>query len=132
MGISKVFSLAVDNASANDVAVSYLKGRMEDWNAHPMKGEYLHVRCCAHILNLVVNDGLNSKDLHASINKIRNDVRFVRASPGRLDRFKNVIKECRIQDNSTVELDVSTRWNSTYLMHVSALKFQKAFKRLGE
>lgn len=131
-GISKVFSLTVDNASGNDVAVSYLKGRMEDWNAHPMKGEYLHVRCCAHILNLVVNDGLNSKDLHASINKIRNVVRFVRASPGRLERFKNVIKECRIQDNSTVQLDVSTRWNSTYLMLVSALKFQKAFKRLGE
>lgn len=129
-GISKVFTITVDNASSNDVAISYLKGRMEDWNAHPLKGEHLHVRCCAHILNLVVNDGL--KELHASINKIRNAVRFVRASPGRMDRFRTFIKDCRIQENCTVQLDVPTRWNSTYLMLESALKFQKAFKRLGE
>nr|KYP36927.1 Putative AC9 transposase [Cajanus cajan] len=60
-------------------AISYLKVRIKDWNVHPLKGEYLHVRCCAHILNLVVNNGL--KDLHVSINKIRNVVRFVRVSP---------------------------------------------------
>ena len=129
-GISRVFTMTVDNASSNDVAISYLKSRMEDWNSHPLKGEYLHVRCCAHILNLVVNDGL--KDMHDSISKIRNAVRYVRASPGRMDRFKSMIKEARIQEKCTVQLDVPTRWNSTFLMLESALKFQKAFKRLGE
>ena len=54
-GIFRVFSITVDNASSNDVALSYLKNRMEDWNSHPLRGEFLHVRCCAHILNLVVN-----------------------------------------------------------------------------
>ncbi|XP_072060335.1 zinc finger BED domain-containing protein RICESLEEPER 2-like [Arachis hypogaea] len=129
-GISRVFSITVDNASSNDVAICYLKGRMEDWNSHPLKGEHLHVRCCAHILNLVVNDGL--KDMHSSISKIRNAVRYVRASPSRMDRFKSCIKEARIQDCSCVQLDVPTRWNSTYIMLDSALKFQKAFKRLSE
>ncbi|XP_020961353.1 zinc finger BED domain-containing protein RICESLEEPER 2-like isoform X2 [Arachis ipaensis] len=103
---------------------------MEDWNSHPLKGEHLHVRCCAHILNLVVNDGL--KDMHSSISKIRNAVRYVRASPSRMDRFKSCIKEARIQDCSCVQLDVPTRWNSTYIMLDSALKFQKTFKRLSE
>ncbi|XP_061358176.1 zinc finger BED domain-containing protein RICESLEEPER 2-like [Gastrolobium bilobum] len=119
-----------DKQGSNDLAIAYLKARMEDWNAHPLKGEYLHVRCCAHILNLVVNDGL--KELHASITKIRNAVRFVRASPSRMDRFKTCIKDCRIQEGGIVQLDVPTRWNSTYIMLESALKFQKAFKRLGE
>lgn len=56
----------------------------------------------------------------------------MRGSPGRMDRFKTFIKDCRIQDKSTVQLDSPTRWNSTYLMLESACKFQKAFKRLGE
>jgi len=59
-------------------------------------------------------------------------VRYVRASPSCMDRFKSVIKDCRIQESCTVQLDVPTRWNSTFLMLESALKFQKAFKRLGE
>ncbi|KAE8727288.1 hypothetical protein F3Y22_tig00005566pilonHSYRG00018 [Hibiscus syriacus] len=120
----------IDNASSNDVAISYLKSRMEDWNTHPLKGEHMHVRCCAHILNLVVQDGL--KEWNSSISKIMNAVRYVRASPGRMDKFRRCIKEARLLDKSIVQLDVPTRWNSTYLMLESALKFQKAFKRLGE
>nr|XP_025626970.1 zinc finger BED domain-containing protein RICESLEEPER 2-like [Arachis hypogaea] len=70
--------------------------------------------------------------MHESILKIRNAVRHVRASPGRTERFKTMIKEARILEKGTVHLDVPTRWNSTFLMLESALKFQKAFKRLGE
>ena len=128
--ICNVFTITVDNASSNDFTITYLKNTMNDWNSHPLKGEYMHVRCCAHILNLVVQDGL--EDYHSSISKIRNAVRYVRASPGRMDRFKTCIKEVRLQEKSIVQLDVSTRWNSTYIMLESALKVQKAFKRLSE
>ncbi|XP_019450681.1 PREDICTED: zinc finger BED domain-containing protein RICESLEEPER 2-like [Lupinus angustifolius] len=103
---------------------------MEDWNSHPLKGEHFQVRCCVHIINPVVTDGL--KDLHDSISKIRSAVRYVRASPSRLDRFKIYIKETRMQDVRYVQLDVPTRWNSTYTMLENAIKFQKGFKRLGE
>ncbi|KAE8683985.1 hypothetical protein F3Y22_tig00111164pilonHSYRG00067 [Hibiscus syriacus] len=120
----------VDNASSNDVAISYLKSRMEDWNTYPLKGEHMHVRCCAHILNLVVQDGL--KEWNSSISKIRNAIRYVRASPGHMDKFRRCIKEARLRDKSIVQLDVPTRWNSTYLMLESSLKFQKEFKRLEE
>ncbi|KAF7820677.1 zinc finger BED domain-containing protein RICESLEEPER 2-like [Senna tora] len=83
---------------------------------------------CAHILNLVVNDGL--KDLHNSISAIRNVVRYVRSSPARLQRFKDLVQKEKIDCNALVCLDIVTRWNSTYLMLEHALKFQKVFDRM--
>lgn len=64
-GIFRVFTVIVDNASCNDISLSYLKVSMKDWNVHPLKGEYLHVKCCTHILNLIVSYGL--KDINDSI-----------------------------------------------------------------
>ena len=86
------------------------------------------MRCCCHIINLVVGDGL--KDLHSSICSIRNAVRYVRSSATRLRRFKECAKEENIQSKALLSLDVPTRWNSTYLMLEAALKFKKAFTRL--
>jgi len=75
--IDKVFTITVDNASSNDLAISDLKNIIFDCNSHPLKGEHLHVRCCAHILNLVVGDGLKLKAMHSSISKIRSVARYV-------------------------------------------------------
>ncbi|KAF7841566.1 zinc finger BED domain-containing protein RICESLEEPER 1-like [Senna tora] len=129
-GIEKVFSITVDNASSNDTAVAYLKKRLKNWNGLVCDGDYLHVRCCAHILNLVVNDGL--KDLHNSIPAIRNAVRYVRSSPARLQRFKDLVQKEKIDCKALVCLDIMTRWNSTYLMLEHALKFQKVFDRMED
>ena len=74
-GIEKVFTITVDNATANDVAVSILKRRVNGWEGSVLNGEYMHVRCCAHILNLIVSDGL--KELHQSIFSIRATVRYI-------------------------------------------------------
>ncbi|XP_028772962.1 zinc finger BED domain-containing protein RICESLEEPER 2-like [Neltuma alba] len=93
-------------------------------------GDYLHLRCSAHILNLVVNDGL--KELKNSFDSIRNAVKYVRSSPARLQKFKNIAELEKVDTTSLVCLDVNTRWNSTYLMLESALKFQKAFERLED
>lgn len=58
-GISeKLFSLAMDNASANTVSVERLKKLLPNL---PSKGDLFHVRCCCHILNLVFQDGLKVK-----------------------------------------------------------------------
>ncbi|KAI4297878.1 hypothetical protein L6164_037739 [Bauhinia variegata] len=120
----------VDNASSNDVAISYLKKRIKSLNGLVLDGELLHVRCCAHILNLIVNDGL--KDMQDSIFSIRNVVRFVRSSPSRLAKFNDCVNFASLPSKGFVCIDVPTRWNSTYLMLEAALRFQAAFEKLED
>ncbi|CAH1441144.1 unnamed protein product [Lactuca virosa] len=54
----KLFSMVLDNASANDAMVRTLRGWICDRSAIPLNGKLFHVRCSAHILNLVVQDRL--------------------------------------------------------------------------
>ena len=51
----------------------------------------MHVRCCAHILNLIVVSGLG--ELHASVTAIRNAVKYVRSSSMRLRIFKQCAEQ---------------------------------------
>ena len=128
-GITKVVAITVDNASSNSVALNVVKEFLcEKKDGLLLKGELLHMRCCAHILNLIVSDGL--KELNESISSIRNAVRYVRSSPARLKRFKEACKDVNIESRALLCLDVVTRWNSTYMMLEAALKFKKAFKNL--
>ncbi|KAL0541492.1 hypothetical protein IC582_021537 [Cucumis melo] len=129
-GIDKIFTITIDNASSNDVAISYVKRRLKSWKSIVLDGELLHMRCYAHIINLIVNDGL--KDMHDSIASVHNVVRYVRSSPKRMAKFKACVKQEKIQCKALVCLDVATRWNSTYLMLEHAIKFEKAFKILEE
>jgi len=52
--IDKLLTVTVDNASSNSVTISYLKNVMKDWSTNILSNEHLHVRCCAHIVNLIV------------------------------------------------------------------------------
>ncbi|KAK2633714.1 hypothetical protein Ddye_028506 [Dipteronia dyeriana] len=130
--IDRVFTITVDNASANDVAIKYVKNKLSNWVADGiiLECEFFYVRCCAHILNPIVTEGL--KDLRESIISIRNGVRYVRSSPSRLYKIKKCDEHEKIECKGNVILDVCTRWNFTYLMLGSDLKFQKAFERLEE
>ncbi len=128
--LDNVFTITVDNASSNDTAIAYLKRKLKDRSSTVLGCDFIHMRCVAHILNLVVQDGLKESDL--TISKIREAVRFVRASPQRLNTFKECVKHEKIGSKSHLCLDVVTRWNSTYLMLETAVKFQKAFERLEE
>jgi hypothetical protein len=131
-GIESIFTITVNNASSNDVAIEYMRRRLKDRDSTILGGEYLHMRCAAHILNLVVTEGL--KELNDAITKIRNAVRYVRSSPARMARFKECVELERkfIQCKQMVCLDVPTRWNSTYLMLSIAEKYQRAFERMGD
>ncbi|KAL5544003.1 hypothetical protein UlMin_007787 [Ulmus minor] len=128
-GIDKVFCVTVDNASSNDVALKRLKSSLQE-NNHGLvlNGEMFHMRCCAHILNLVVCDGL--KEINHAISSIRNAVRYPMSSTERLKRFKESCKEANIESRDLLCLDVSTQWDSTYLMLERVLKFKKAFEIL--
>ena len=105
--IDKILSVTIDNASSNDTAIKYLKRRTRDWKSTILKNEFLHVRCSAHIVNLIVGKGL--KDLNKSILKIRNAVRYARSSPSRLITFKKSTEKVKITHKKSVFLDVPTR-----------------------
>ncbi|CAF1924755.1 unnamed protein product, partial [Brassica napus] len=130
-GIEKVFSITLDNASNNDKAISILKDRLLQKNndALMMNGEFMHIRCCAHILNLIANEGLD--DISKSIISVRHAVKYVRSSTSRLESFKRWVEVEKITRGSVV-LDCVTRWNSTYLMLRSTLKYQTAFERMAD
>ncbi|KAL4349929.1 hypothetical protein AHAS_Ahas10G0091100 [Arachis hypogaea] len=104
--LNKILSLTVDNASSNDVGVMYLKKRLISWKSSVLNGEYLHMRCCEHILNLIVKDGL--KEIDNSVTKIRDAVKYVRSSNSRLTRFKACIAQENIPHKSLVCIDVET------------------------
>ncbi|KAM6564201.1 hypothetical protein CsatB_030096 [Cannabis sativa] len=128
-GIHKIFTITVDNASTNSTAIEYVLRKFKSKrHAIILDGEFLHLRCCAHIVNLIVTDGLKEKN--ESIAAIRNAVKYVRSSPSRLLAFKECVKAEDIECKGLLCLDVPTRWNSTYLMLECALKFQKAFDRI--
>ena len=63
----------MDNASSNDVAISYLKKRIKSTSGMVLDGQHMHVRCCAHVINLIICEGL--KEMHNLIGAIRNAVK---------------------------------------------------------
>ncbi|KAH9792419.1 BED-type domain-containing protein [Citrus sinensis] len=65
-----------DAPCPNEGALRYLIDRVKTWrdDGLVLNGDYLHVRCCAHILNLIVTEGL--KELEQSIVSVRNAVEF--------------------------------------------------------
>ncbi|CAN7043041.1 unnamed protein product, partial [Brassica rapa subsp. trilocularis] len=83
----KVFSLTVDNASANDNMQSILKRKLQ--KDLVCSGEFFHVRCSAHILNLIVQDGLAV--LSGALDKIRESVKYVKGSQSREIMFQNCV-----------------------------------------
>uniref|UniRef100_A0A803MYS8 BED-type domain-containing protein n=1 Tax=Chenopodium quinoa TaxID=63459 RepID=A0A803MYS8_CHEQI len=75
-------------------------------------------------------DGLSS--VKTSIACIRSAVRYVRSSPSRAKLFAHSSMLVKVSCKGSVCLDVSTRWNSTFIMLETALKFEKAFNRFKE
>lgn len=125
-GIEKVFPITVDNVTANDVVVSILKRWVNGWEGSVLNGDYIHVRCCAHILNLIISDGL--KELHHSISLIRVVVQYIRLSIARVDKLSACVAKEKIDFKGKLVLDVPTRWNSTYKILEVALSVKKLLK----
>jgi hypothetical protein len=90
------------------------------------KGEYLHMRCVAHIINLTVTEGL--KEIGTSISCVSSAVKYIKSGTSRLVNFKKCAESAKVQSKAFLNLDVCTRWNSTYLMLSVAEKYEKAFQ----
>uniref|UniRef100_A0A1S4CEB8 Zinc finger BED domain-containing protein RICESLEEPER 2-like n=1 Tax=Nicotiana tabacum TaxID=4097 RepID=A0A1S4CEB8_TOBAC len=126
-GVDKVFTVIVDNANSNDVMVKELSKQFTRWNTNLMEGKHVHVRCMAHINNLVVQDGLRVGSV--SVERIRQAIRYIRQSPARWKKFKECCDLDKITSKKSLCLDVPTRWNSTYLMLKVATVYEEAFTK---
>jgi hypothetical protein len=126
----KLFSLTLDNASANEVAVKDIIADLlsNTSSALACDGAFFHVRCACHILNLVARDGLSV--IAPTIENIRQLVLAVKGSSLQLDELMRRATECGLDTSKGLSLDVATRWNSTYLMLRDALYYKAAFMRL--
>jgi hypothetical protein len=125
---NKVSTVTLDNCTTND----NLMDKMQDKMSLPslmLKVKLLHMRCAAHIINLIVRDGMSV--MEEGIERVRDSVGFWCATPKRHERFERTVAQMHLKYNKRIALDCKTRWNSTYIMLTTALEYQTVFDRLA-
>ncbi|KAM0826474.1 hypothetical protein ACQ4PT_068854 [Festuca glaucescens] len=125
----KVSTITLDNCTSNDKAVEELTDKLNTQSLM-LNGKYLHMRCCAHVLNLIVKDGTNV--LEKGIGRVRDSVAYWSATPKRHERFEKMAKTLNIAYSRRLNLDCKTRWNSTYIMLDIALQYIPIFEKLNK
>ncbi|XP_028060061.1 zinc finger BED domain-containing protein RICESLEEPER 2-like [Camellia sinensis] len=126
---NKVATVTVDNASYNDVALRVLKENFSMKKKLPLGGKLFHVRCCAHILNIMVQYGLS--EIGDIVDGVREGVKYLVASEARLLQFNEIVKQLQLPSKKLI-LDCPTRWNGAYMMMATALEFKDVFPRYQE
>jgi hypothetical protein len=86
-----VITMTMDNASSNDVNLVCKFAARNSCNFIP---EYFHVRCCAHIINLIVKDSIAPQK--PFIAKLRDAVKYLKMSPSRMLKFIRICKSHNI------------------------------------
>lgn len=124
--VKRLLCCTVDNASANNGAVRFIKNTLDLSDTNFLGGNYLHLRCAAHFINLVVSEGLN--EIGMSVRRVREAIKWITASPTRNQQFISCVQLLKIDCGKSLCLNVPTMWNSTYLMLEAAEPYQAALK----
>ena len=104
----KIFTITLDNAYNNDEVIQRLKN---SWQIKKDHAKLFHVRCRAHILNLIVKDGL--KQVDGTLEKIRDIAYNINCSQAKHELFFYCCKIANMK-RKNISLDIPIRWNSTY------------------
>ncbi|XP_060965338.1 zinc finger BED domain-containing protein RICESLEEPER 2-like [Cannabis sativa] len=123
----KLSTLTLDNCTVNIAMMDQMKEKLKNASLL-MKGELVHMKCSAHILNLIVQQGLGA--IQCAIETICESVVFWIGTPKRVEKFEEAKKGLSCASNKKLVLDCKTRWNSTYLMLTSAIVYKDVFSRL--
>ncbi|XP_024990657.1 zinc finger BED domain-containing protein RICESLEEPER 2-like [Cynara cardunculus var. scolymus] len=87
----KFFTIYVDNASANDSCIAILKDNFESNGRLICGGKLFYVRCCAHILNIMVQHDLQQvKDI---IVKVHYSFDYSNSNDARLKCFGEPVSQ---------------------------------------
>ena len=122
---NKIFTITLDYARINDNMQNMLCNTLYVHARLPCAGEFFHVRCGAHVLNLIAKKGL--KLINVGIGKMKDLVKYVTGSEGRKLKFEKIALGLGIDFARGLCLDCPTRWNSTYKMLERALPYRAAF-----
>jgi hAT family protein/uncharacterized protein DUF4413 len=122
--LDKIFSCSTDNASANIKCMELLYN--EPAFTRILGGSLLHVRCCAHIVNLSCQAGI--KNLSDLLGPIRDIVKWLRLGHVKR-RYKQLCAQYELRKVYWV-LDTPTRWGSTHDLLKKAIAYRPVITQL--
>ncbi|WVZ51492.1 hypothetical protein U9M48_002636 [Paspalum notatum var. saurae] len=122
----KISTVTLDNCTTNNSVITELIKKIGP-SKLMLEGILFHMRSAAHILNLIVKDGLEV--ILSAIKKIRDSVAFWTATPKRVEKFEEMAKFLKVPIVHKLGLDCKTRWNSTYKMLSIAIPYEAVFSR---
>ena len=105
----KVFSITLDNASANTSAMNTLTPIFSIYVASFL----MHQRCACHIINLIAKSALHLCEPHVEV--IRIAISYFSHSTQRITNYKRYCLAIGCVPHK-YNSDMPVRWNSTYLM----------------
>ncbi|RVW94116.1 Zinc finger BED domain-containing protein RICESLEEPER 2 [Vitis vinifera] len=106
----KLSTITVDNCSSNDAMIDILSEKLSSSGSLLLNGKIFHMRCAAHVLNLIVKE----------------------ATPSRVEKFEDAARQLCLPCNKKLCLDCKTRWNSTYLTLSIAITYKDVFPHLKQ
>ncbi|KAG0487304.1 hypothetical protein HPP92_009399 [Vanilla planifolia] len=124
----KVSTITSNSALINADPVKDLRSKLNASRGLFCGGEYFHIPCCAHIINVIVQDGL--KEIDEALHKIRESIKFVKGSKAREQKFLECVTQSSLDVKKGLRQDVSTVWSSTLIMLHHALYYRQAFMQL--
>ena len=108
----KLSTITVHNCSTDDIMIRLLLNKL-DTSSLIFSGSMLHMRCVAHILNLIVQDGLSH--IGDGIEKIRDSMIYWIGSLKRRQKFNENASQLCVQCTKELVLDCKILLGSKYL-----------------
>ncbi|KAJ1288909.1 hypothetical protein BS78_02G124400 [Paspalum vaginatum] len=116
-----VFSITLDNASANTKAMDTLSPLFSGYIGPLL----MHQRCACHIINLMVKATLDV--LKPYLDDFITAISFLNSSTQRIAAYKSYCVAMNVRPRK-FGLDMDVRWNSTYLMLKHLLPHKETFE----
>ncbi|CAO2199873.1 unnamed protein product [Urochloa humidicola] len=116
----KIFSVTLDNASANTKAIEKLSPLLSGY----IGSVFLHQRCACHIINLIVKAGLDM--FKPMLVAFRSAISFLNSSNQRIAAYKSYCLAVGVRPRK-FGLDMDVRWNATYLMLKHLIPHKESF-----
>jgi hypothetical protein len=105
-----MFTITLDNAADNMAACGLL---LENGEIDLLfGGRHILIRCCAHILNIIVQDGIEIAQ--KAIELIRDLIRHINSSPSHIQTFNKLAERVGLPLKAGLLLDIPNHWNSTH------------------